>query len=49
MNRHNLQKTTDNELYQKRNGDVVIEFVKPMRLTKRMFHKERSVVFQVPV
>ena len=35
--------------YQKKNGDVFVRFVKPIRLARKMIYKNRSIVFQVPI
>lgn len=49
MSKCNSQEMKMDSLYQKKDGYVFIKFVKPVRLTKKMFYKERSIIFQIPL
>ena len=49
MSKSNHQKMKEGSLYQKRNGDVFVEFVKPIKLARKMFYNKRSIVFQIPL
>ena len=49
MSRTNHQKPSEGDLYERRNGDIVVRFVKPLRLTKKVSYKEHSIAFEIPL